>query len=144
MMTRRNLLAAALIAPLLLLVFVSFIVPLGATLYRAVEDAEISTILPKTTALLEQWNGEGVPSEQTYLSLMNELREAQEQQKAGPVLNRLNFEETGLRSMLLQGLRASGQFSGPYKHAGVIRISGGWSNAAPGHGHHSIFCARSI
>ena len=62
MMTRRNLLAAALIAPLLLLVFVSFIVPLGATLYRAVEDAEISTILPKTTALLEQWNGEGVPT----------------------------------------------------------------------------------
>ena len=127
MMTRRNLLAAALIAPLLLLVFVSFIAPLGATLYRAVEDAEISTILPKTTALLEQWNGEGVPSEQTYLSLMNELREAQEQQKAGPVLNRLNFEETGLRSMLLQGLRASGQFSGPYKQ-NLIALNPRWGD----------------
>jgi putative spermidine/putrescine transport system permease protein len=92
MMSRRNLLAAALIAPLLLLVLVSFIVPLGATLYRAVDDAEIPTILPQTTALLKQWDGKGLPSEQTYQSLIAELREAQEQQKAGPNIKLTNSD----------------------------------------------------
>jgi len=127
MMSRRNLLAVALIAPLLLLVLVSFIVPLGATLYRAVDDAEIPTILPQTTALLKQWDGKGLPSEQTYQSLIAELREAQEQQKAGPVLNRLNFEETGLRSMLLQGLRASSRFTGSTKE-GLIALNPRWAD----------------
>jgi putative spermidine/putrescine transport system permease protein len=122
MVTKRNLLAAALIAPLLLLVLVSFIVPLGATLYRAVEDAEIPTILPNTTTLLRQWDGKALPSEQVYHSLITELRDAQEQQKAGPVLNRLNFEETGLRSLLLQGLRASGRFTGSTKE-GLIALN---------------------
>jgi putative spermidine/putrescine transport system permease protein len=127
MVTKRNLLAAALIAPLLLLVLVSFIVPLGATLYRAVEDAEIPTILPNTTTLLRQWDGKALPSEQVYHSLITELRDAQEQQKAGPVLNRLNFEETGLRSLLLQGLRASGRFTGSTKE-GLIALNPRWGD----------------
>lgn len=126
-MTRKNLLAAALIAPLLLLIVVSFIVPLGTTLYRAVEDTDIAATLPRTTTLLKQWDGQALPDEAVYQSLISELKEAQDQQKAGPVLNRLNFEETGLRSMLLQALRASSRFESAYKQ-NLITLNPRWGD----------------
>ncbi|RYE74872.1 MAG: ABC transporter permease, partial [Hyphomicrobiales bacterium] len=72
-MSRRNLLAAALIAPLLLLVTLSFLVPLGATLYRAVDDSEFSTALPRTASLLRAWDGQDLPPEEAFASLVAEL-----------------------------------------------------------------------
>jgi putative spermidine/putrescine transport system permease protein len=124
-MSRRNLLAAALIAPLLILVTLSFLVPLGATLYRAIDDSEFSTALPRTSALLKSWNGEGLPPEQAFRSIIEELRQAQQDQAAGPVLSRLNFEETGLRSLLLQAARASGRLSEPFKD-NLIALNPRW------------------
>lgn len=112
-MTRRNLLAAALIAPLALLVALSFLAPLGATLWRAVEDGAVSAVLPRTAALLRAWDGEGLPPEEVHAELLRELRAAQEAQAIGPVLARLNFEETGLRTMLLQGARAAPRLAQP-------------------------------
>jgi putative spermidine/putrescine transport system permease protein len=111
--TRRNLLAAALIAPLALLVALSFLAPLGATLWRAVEDGAVSAVLPRTAALLRAWDGEGLPPEEVHAELLRELRAAQEAQAIGPVLARLNFEETGLRTMLLQGARAAPRLAQP-------------------------------
>jgi putative spermidine/putrescine transport system permease protein len=125
--SRNNLLAVALIAPLLLLVLVSFIIPLGTTLYRAVDDSEITATLPRTASLLKQWNGSGLPDEAVYHSLVSELREAQEQQKAGALLNRLNFEETGLRSLLLQALRATVDHQGPIKPR-LIALNPRWGD----------------
>lgn len=124
-MSRRNLLAAALIAPLLLLVTLSFLAPLGATLYRAVEDAEFSTALPRTAAMLRGWDGRGLPPEDAFRAIVEELRQAQQDQAAGPVLNRLNFEETGLRTLLLQAARASARLSEPYKD-GLIGLNPRW------------------
>lgn len=124
-MSRRNLLAAVLIAPLLLLVTLSFLVPLGATLYRAVDDSEFSTALPRTATLLKAWDGEGLPSEETFRSLVEELRRAQQDQAAGAVLSRLNFEETGLRSLLLQAGRASARLPAPIKDS-LIGLNPRW------------------
>lgn len=124
-MSRRNLLAAALIAPLLLLVTLSFLVPLGATLYRAVEDSELSKALPRTAAILDRWDGQGLPPEQAFRLLVEELRQAQQDQAAGPVLSRLNFEETGMRSLLLQAARASTRLSDPFKD-GMIALNPRW------------------
>lgn len=124
-MSRRNLLAAALIAPLLLLVTLSFIVPLGATLYRAVEDAEFSTALPRTATILRAWDGRDLPPEEAFRSIVEELRQAQQDQAAGPVLNRLNFEETGLRTLLLQAARASTRLSEPFRE-GLVGLNPRW------------------
>ena len=124
-MSRRNWLAAALIAPLLLLVTLSFLVPLGATLYRAVEDSEFSTALPRTASLLRAWDGRDLPPEEAFRSLVTELRQAQQDQAAGAVLSRLNFEETGLRSLLLQAARASARLSEPYRD-GLVALNPRW------------------
>lgn len=124
-MSRRNWLAAALIAPLLLLVVASFLLPLGATLYRAVDDSEFATALPRTTAVLRAWDGQGLPPEAAFRAIVEELRQAQQDQAAGPVLSRLNFEETGLRSLLLQASRASARLSEPFRD-GMIALNPRW------------------
>lgn len=128
-MSRRNQMAAVLIAPLLLLVMLCFLLPLGATLFRAVEDAEFSTALPKTAQILRKWDGTNLPPEPAFRTLIEELRQAQEDQAAGGVLNRLNFEETGLRSLLLQATRASGGISEPFKD-GLIALNPRWGDPA--------------
>lgn len=124
-MSRRNLLAAALIAPLLLLVTLSFLVPLGATLYRAVDDSEFSTALPRTATLLRAWDGNNLPPDEAFATFVEELRNAQQNQEAGAVLSRLNFEETGLRSLLLQAARASARLAPPVKDS-LIALNPRW------------------
>src|SRR5436305_716498 len=124
-MSRRNLLAAALIAPLLLLATLRFLVPLGATLYRAVDDSEFSTTLPRTTALMRAWDGKDLPPDEAFAAIVEELRNAQQNQEAGAVLSRLNFEETGLRSLLLQAARASARLAPPVKD-GLIALNPRW------------------
>ncbi|MGE0847221.1 MAG: ABC transporter permease [Flavobacteriaceae bacterium] len=116
-MTRRRLLAAALVAPLLLLIVLTFLVPLGTTLYRAIGDTEVSSSLPKTAALLDEWDGEGMPPEAVYETIVTELREARQNQTIGPVLRRLNFETTGLRSTVLRATRIEEPVSGSYLDA---------------------------
>lgn len=126
-MSRRNLMAALLIAPVLLLVALSFLLPLGATLYRAVEDSEFSAALPKTADLLRRWDGDGLPPEEVFRTIVDEFRQAQQDQSAGAVLNRLNFEETGIRSLLLQAARASTRISEPFRD-GMIALNPRWGD----------------
>lgn len=128
-MSRRNMMAAALIAPLLLLVMLSFLLPLGATLYRAVADQEFASTLPRTAAVLRAWNGEDLPPEAAFRAIVEELRQAQEDQAAGAVLNRLNFEETGLRSLLLQAARAASRLAAPYRD-GLVALNPRWADPA--------------
>lgn len=128
-MSRSNTLAALLIAPLLILVIASFLVPLGATLYRAVDDSELSTTLPRTATLLKSWDGEGLPPDDCFRAIIEELRAAQENQNAGAVLSRLNFEEAGLRSMLLQATRASTSLAAPYRSS-LTAINPRWGDPA--------------
>ena len=74
--TRSNGLAAALIAPLLILVVASFIVPLAITLYTAIGNPEVRDTLPRTTAALRSWNGEGLPAEDAFSAIATELESA--------------------------------------------------------------------
>ena len=83
MTTRSNTLAAALIAPLLILVVASFIVPLAVTLYTAIGNPEVRDTLPRTTAALRAWNGDGLPAEDAFSALAAELALAQEGQSIG-------------------------------------------------------------
>ncbi len=122
-------LAVALIAPLATLIALSFLVPLAATLYRAIDDSEVSTTLPRTTAFLRSWNGQGLPPDPVFKTLVEELVKAQDEQTIGRVLGRLNFEETGLRSMLLQATRASARLGGATRE-NLTAVNPRWSDPA--------------
>ena len=105
-LSRNNLLAASLIAPLFVVVVASFIVPLVVTLWTAIGNPEVRETLPRTSAALAGWNGEGLPSEAAFEAVAAELAQAQEGQAIGQLSRRLNFEQAGLRTLLLKTARA--------------------------------------
>jgi putative spermidine/putrescine transport system permease protein len=122
---RSNGLAAALIAPLLILVVASFVVPLAVTLYTAIGNPEVRESLPRTAAALRAWNGEGLPAEDAFAAVASELAQAQERQSIGQLSRRLNFEQLGMRALLLKTSRAQGELTAPYKDA-LIALDERW------------------
>ncbi|MFO1303913.1 MAG: ABC transporter permease [Burkholderiales bacterium] len=127
-MTKGNTLAAALIAPLLVLVVASFIVPLAFTLYTAVGNPEVRATLPRTAAALRAWNGEGLPSEEAFAAVAGELAQAQEGQSIGQLTRRLNFEQLGMRALLLKTARAKDTLAAPYMDA-LVALDARWGEA---------------
>jgi len=129
MTTRSNLFAAALVAPLLVLVVASFIVPLLVTLETAVANPEVRDTLPRTAAALRAHQGEGLPGEDAYAAVVVELAQAQEGQSIGQLSRRLNFEQPGLRALLLKTARAKNDLAPPYKDA-LIALDARWGDPA--------------
>jgi putative spermidine/putrescine transport system permease protein len=122
-------LAAALIAPLLLLIGGAFLLPLGLTLARAVQDPELEATLPETGAALARWDGTGTPDEATFATLVREAASALEERRLGALATRLNFERTGLRAALLRVARAGDGMVAPFKPA-TIALDPRWGEAA--------------
>jgi putative spermidine/putrescine transport system permease protein len=111
---RQRLLAAALLAPLLLLIGGAFLLPVGMTLLTAVTDREVAEVLPRTRAALAAWDGEGLPPEPAFAAMAEELAAALEARRLGEVAQRLNFERTGMRALLLRTARAAPRLAAPY------------------------------
>ena len=100
--------ALMLIAPLLLFILVTFIAPIADMLFRSVENQIVSTTIPRTVAVLEDWDtasGEA-PGEPVFEALYYDLflaAEAREHTKLG---TRLNYEQTGISSLFRKSGRS--------------------------------------
>ena len=60
---RNRVMAFLLVLPLLAFIVFSFVIPILDMLMRSVNDPTVSTVVPKTATLLEQWNGDDLPDE---------------------------------------------------------------------------------
>ncbi len=110
--------AYALIAPLFIFVALSFLLPLGSVLLNSFYDPVIPEGLPRTVAALDQWDGARslVPPEPVFEALAQDLKLAMDNEKASPMATRLNFEETGSRTIFMRAARKVGaQETGPWK-----------------------------
>lgn len=103
---RRRLRAMALTLPLLLFLAVTFLVPLGALLVRAVENPEVATTLAHTGVVLNRWDREGTPPDAAYAALVQDLAALRETAQAGALARRLNSEASGARSLIMGLYRA--------------------------------------
>ncbi|MFZ6862033.1 ABC transporter permease [Undibacterium sp. Ji67W] len=103
---RKKLSALALIAPLAIFLLITFIVPIAVLLQRAVENAEIVTVLPKTVAALASWDKRGLPPDAAYVALANDLTLAHQSNTAGNLARRMNAEIPGARSVVMRTMRA--------------------------------------
>ncbi|MFF7709200.1 ABC transporter permease subunit [Pseudomonas sp. NPDC007930] len=101
-----------LVLPLLLLLLVGFITPIGALLGKSVENPEVANALPKTLALLGQWEGTEVPGEAVFSAFADDLREARGNGQLFALNRRLGYESNSLRSIptaVLSRLPARGE-----------------------------------
>ena len=92
--------ALLLIAPLLIFVLISFVMPIADMLFRSVENGIVSDILPRTAASVKNWDPDqdSLPDENVYRSLFVDLTIAVKQRRHTRIGSRLNYESAGVSS----------------------------------------------
>ena len=103
---RKRLRAIALTLPLLIFLAVTFLVPLGALLVRAVENPEVAGTLSRTGEALAGWDRQAAPPDTAYAALLADLAAIPETAQAGVLARRLNTEVSGARSLIMGTYRA--------------------------------------
>ncbi len=98
---RQKIRALALIAPLLLFVLLTFVIPIVSMLVRSVENQIVSDTLPGTIAALSEWDSTqgDAPSEDVFQNLFFDMFNAAEAKEHTKLGTRLNYENTGLASL---------------------------------------------
>ena len=107
--------AFALAVPLLAFLGFAFLVPIGVMLHRSVADPEVSTVLPRTTAALADWDATALPPEAAFAALAADLRDAKQARTVGDLGRRLNFEVSGARSLVSRTARRITRGSAPWR-----------------------------
>ncbi|MBT4486100.1 MAG: ABC transporter permease, partial [Rhodospirillaceae bacterium] len=118
--------AVMLVAPLLLFILFSFLIPIFDMTFRSVDNWHVSTLMPETTAALADWDGKDIPDEPVFAALVADLQAGAKSREIGKVGTRLNYEKSGLRSMITSSARKSKKLKeGPYK-AKVLKMHKKW------------------
>ncbi len=93
--------ALMLIAPLLIFVLVSFIIPIVSMLMRSVENDIVVETLPLTVAELRNWDADSgeLPDEPVYAAFVGDMVLAIDAKKHTRLGTRLNYEQTGMSSL---------------------------------------------
>ena len=113
---RQKLRALMLIAPLLIFVLVSFVAPIADMLFRSVENQIVSDTLPRTTEALADWDADASdsPDEPVFEALFYDFFLAQEAKLHTRLGTRLNYEMTGMSSLMRQSGRKVDDISDVY------------------------------
>jgi len=132
---RQKIRALLLIAPLLLFVLLTFIMPIGDMLFRSVENNIVMDTLPKTVVALQDWDPDSgePPSEAVYAALAVDLKIAVEAKRHTRLGTRLNYELTGISSLFRKSGRQIKKWDleqdAPFK-AKFIDMNDGWADVA--------------
>jgi len=103
---RRKLLRAlVLIVPLFAFLLLNFAWPIGAVLTRSIKDVELPAAMPGTAAVIQRWDGRGLPDASIAAIMVEELARAREKGTVSSVANRLNYDVNGFRTLLLSTAR---------------------------------------
>ncbi|MEL7126593.1 MAG: ABC transporter permease, partial [Pseudomonadota bacterium] len=127
---RQKLRALGLIAPLLLFVLITFIVPIGSMLFRSVENDIVQNTLPDTIGMLIARDETGVPDEDVFTALYIDLFIAEEQKLHTRLGSRLNYEQTGASSMFRRTGRAVGRFDTDTYTDAITDANAAWEEPA--------------
>jgi putative spermidine/putrescine transport system permease protein len=96
-----------LVLPLIAFLFVTFLLPIASMLTRSFEDSTVADILPRTAAALRAWDGKGRPPFSAYSALADDLVRAHNTGQIGKVATRMNFERSGMRSLMIKTAKRS-------------------------------------
>ncbi|WP_293572927.1 ABC transporter permease [Phaeobacter sp.] len=125
--------ALMLIAPLLLFILVTFILPIGDMLYRSVDNRIVQNTLPRTVVAISAWDpaSDELPGEAVYAALAADLKDAAEAKTHTRVAKRLNYENPGMASVFRKSGRKVKKWNvtdeGPYKER-LIELNDGWAD----------------
>jgi len=110
--------AFMLVLPLLVFIFVLFVMPIAIMLTRSVSNPEVNSILPRTVVALQSWDETSgdLPSEDVFKVLAEEILLSKKNQVNGKVGKRLNYDMPGMASLFRSSPRALKRMKeGPYR-----------------------------
>ena len=128
---QQKLRALMLIAPLLIFVLFSFLLPIANMLTRSVENDIVSNTLPLTVVELQNWDSDSgeLPGEEVYAAFVTDMVKAIAAKEHTKLGTRLNYESTGMSSMFRKSGRKikklDPEADAPFKDK-LIDIDKGW------------------
>jgi len=122
---KKRIRAVLLVMPLLIFITLSFLYPIGLMMFRSIENPLVADNMPKVTAALEDWDGRSVPDEAVFAAVVQDLKIARETRQIGKVATRLNFETSGLRSVMTKSARKAKKLKPPFKES-LVKVNSAW------------------
>ena len=123
---RNKIKAFLLVAPLLLFLLTSYIVPIVEMLFRSVDDKMVTNMLPQTYKAMEKWDGKELPSEEVFAAFYQDYKILVKEKRHGKLSTQLNYEKNGFRSILKKLARKQKKFKeGNYKEQ-ITKVHKRW------------------
>jgi putative spermidine/putrescine transport system permease protein len=125
---REKLRAFVLIAPLLFFILLTFAAPIFDMLLRSVDNSIVPETLPRTVVALQDWDpatGE-LPGEPAFAALAEDLKEAVAAKMHTRLGTRLNYETSGMSSLMRKSGRMVEDLSGPGIKEQMIAAEKDW------------------
>ena len=124
--------AFMLVAPLLIFLLVTFLVPIGSLLMKSFRDPTLSQEMPHASVLLREWDPSGgkLPGEQVYDAFARDLIAAKGSEGVSRIASRLNYDEAGMRSLLMKTARRLGDEGTGTWHERLTGIDARWNDIA--------------
>ena len=108
--------ALLLVAPLLLFLLITYIIPIGGMFSRSIDDKLTTRMLPKTYKAMEKWDGKELPSEEIFEAFYLDYKILVKNKTVGKLQTQLNLEKNGFKSALKKLARKQKKFKeGNYK-----------------------------
>jgi putative spermidine/putrescine transport system permease protein len=120
--------AMLLMFPLLAFLLVTFLIPIGSLLLKSLRDPTVSQELPRAAAMLRAWEPKDgkLPDEQLYAMFGKELVASRAGEGLSRVASRLNYDETGMRGLLMKTARHLAEDTGGTWHERMTAIDPRW------------------
>jgi putative spermidine/putrescine transport system permease protein len=106
-----------LVAPLLLFVLITFVLPIGQLLEKSVHNDSFARVAPTLTAWIHAHAPSAPPDETAYAALVNDLRLMKKTRTAGDAGERINQVVPGTRSLFTSSARAADRLQPPFRES---------------------------
>ena len=128
--SRRRFVALMLVAPILVFLLVTFILPVVDMLFRSVDNQIVSTVLPRTAIAVQGWDpaASELPDDSVFEALVLDVQSSFKERILGRAGRRLNYEKTGMSSLFrVTGRRAKSITEPPFRDQ-VLEIDERWGD----------------
>ncbi|MGK9286818.1 ABC transporter permease [Sinorhizobium meliloti] len=123
--TRRR--SVLLVAPLLLFIVITFVVPIGQVLFRSINNDGFAQSAPNLAQWFSANPNDTPPDEAAYAALAADLNLMRGNRTAGAAGTRINDVVPGSRSLFTSSARAAADFTAPFRES-ILAKDSRWDN----------------
>lgn len=122
-----------LVAPLLVFLLLSFLVPIGVLLYKSISEDVAAQVMPRSAQALREWDpaAEPLPPLATRDLVAREFRQAAQSRTISRVANRANIERPGMRSLFMKTSRPLASAPGEANYDSLLAADERWATTTP-------------